>query len=95
MKYGKLGQGILVKVPCALVKRRKAHFINLTVGASIILACNGYVWISSVKSATEEEIESGGYVLHTEVSLNSSRLQHFVKIYYFLGSRARLSQQLE
>jgi exosome complex component RRP4 len=69
MKYGKLGQGVLIKVPCALVKRRKAHFFNLTVGASIIIGCNGYVWITSVKSATEEESEGGGYFQRTEVSL--------------------------
>ncbi|KAI6191171.1 Ribosomal RNA-processing protein 4 [Aphelenchoides bicaudatus] len=57
MKYGKLGQGILIKVPCSLVKRRKAHFLNLSVGASVILA---------VKDATSEERESGGYILHTQ-----------------------------
>lgn len=67
MKYGKLGQGVLVKVPCALVKRRKAHFFNMTIGASIILGCNGFICISSVKSATEEESESGGYIQLTEV----------------------------
>lgn len=83
MKYGKLGQGIMVKgdddrsqfltsillVPCALVKRRKAHFFNLTVGASIILGCNGYVWITSVKTVAQEETQGGGYLQSTEVGL--------------------------
>jgi exosome complex RNA-binding protein Rrp4 len=68
MKYGKLGQGVLVKVPCALVKRRKAHFFNLTIGASIILGCNGFIWISSVKGMAEEETEGGGYNIGFNVS---------------------------
>lgn len=46
LKYGKLGQGILVKVFPSLVKRRKTHFHNLPCGASIILGNNGYIWIS-------------------------------------------------
>jgi len=66
MKYGKLGQGVLVKVSCALVKRRKAHFFNLPIGASIILGCNGYIWISDVKNLAKEENESGGYIQSTE-----------------------------
>uniref|UniRef100_A0A915D2M9 K Homology domain-containing protein n=1 Tax=Ditylenchus dipsaci TaxID=166011 RepID=A0A915D2M9_9BILA len=46
LKYGKLGQGVLVKVLPHLVKRRKSHFCNHHFGAPIILGCNGYVWIS-------------------------------------------------
>lgn len=37
LKYGKLGQGLLVKVFPALVKRSKTHFHNLPCGASLIL----------------------------------------------------------
>lgn len=37
LKYGKLGQGLLVKVFPSLVKRSKTHFHNLPCGASIIL----------------------------------------------------------
>lgn len=46
MKYGKLSQGVLVKVFPSLIKRRKTHFHNLTCGASIILGNNGFIWIS-------------------------------------------------
>uniref|UniRef100_A0A915DJL5 Ribosomal RNA-processing protein 4 n=1 Tax=Ditylenchus dipsaci TaxID=166011 RepID=A0A915DJL5_9BILA len=60
LKYGKLGQGVLVKVLPHLVKRRKSHFCNLHFGASIILGCNGYVWISRLM--TLEEGQTGGYV---------------------------------
>lgn len=42
LKYGKLGQGILVRVFSHLVRKRKTHFHNLPFGVSVILGCNGY-----------------------------------------------------
>nr|AAM49834.1 GM02257p [Drosophila melanogaster] len=59
LKYGKLSQGILVKVFPALVKRRKMHFHNLPCGASVILGNNGYIWISPTKGQEEEGGEGG------------------------------------
>uniref|UniRef100_A0A915CJ35 Ribosomal RNA-processing protein 4 n=1 Tax=Parascaris univalens TaxID=6257 RepID=A0A915CJ35_PARUN len=59
LKYGKLSQGTLVKVSPYLVKRRKSHFHTLPCGASIILGCNGNIWISPV--ASEEQTATGGY----------------------------------
>lgn len=41
-----LGQGTLVRVSPAMIKRCKNHFHNLLCGASVILGNNGYVWIS-------------------------------------------------
>lgn len=66
LKYGKLGQGILVKVPLHLIKRRKTHFCNLPFNASVILGCNGYVWVS--KLILEEEGQTGGYTEDLEVN---------------------------
>ncbi|XP_062136225.1 exosome complex component RRP4 [Drosophila sulfurigaster albostrigata] len=54
LKYGKLSQGILVKVFPALVKRRKMHFHKLACGASVILGNNGYIWIAPTKSEEQE-----------------------------------------
>lgn len=48
LKYGKLPQGIMVKVPSSLVKRSKTHMHNLHCGATIILGNNGYIWIGPV-----------------------------------------------
>ncbi|XP_021922562.1 exosome complex component RRP4 isoform X2 [Zootermopsis nevadensis] len=45
LKYGKLCQGVLVKVFPSLVKRCKNHFHNLPCGASIIIGNNGFIWI--------------------------------------------------
>lgn len=58
LKYGKLSQGVLVKVFPSLIKRRKTHFHNLTCGASIILGNNGFIWISPTVN-TEVEGDGG------------------------------------
>ncbi|ETN63659.1 exosome complex exonuclease RRP4 [Anopheles darlingi] len=59
LKYGKLAQGILVKVFPSLIRRRKTHFHNLPCGASIILGNNGFIWISPILNSEGEE--SGGF----------------------------------
>ncbi|GFG38861.1 hypothetical protein Cfor_02168 [Coptotermes formosanus] len=59
LKYGKLCQGVLVKVFPSLVKRRKTHFHNLPCGASIILGNNGFIWISPTVSDGEESSLGG------------------------------------
>ncbi|XP_039745071.1 exosome complex component RRP4 [Pararge aegeria] len=46
LKYGKLAQGVLVKVFPSLIKRRKNHFHNLPCGVSMIIGNNGFIWIS-------------------------------------------------
>jgi exosome complex component RRP4 len=63
LKYGKLSQGVLVRVSPSLIKRRKTHFHNLPCGASIILGNNGYVWICPI---INEEAESGGFTQNLE-----------------------------
>ncbi|CAG2102911.1 unnamed protein product [Medioppia subpectinata] len=60
LKYGKLGQGILIRVSPSLVERRKNHFHKLPIGANMILGNNGFVWISQVIA---EGTESGGHVI--------------------------------
>lgn len=60
LKYGKLGQGILVKVRPHLVQRSKNHICNLPIGASVILGCNGYIWVA--RPVNTEEVQTGGYV---------------------------------
>ncbi|MFH4982212.1 hypothetical protein AB6A40_008921 [Gnathostoma spinigerum] len=59
LRYGKLSQGVLAKVSPFLIKRRKTHFHDLPCGASIILGCNGYIWISPIVS--DEQNLTGGY----------------------------------
>jgi len=58
LKYGKLGQGVLLKVSPSLVKRRKTHFHTLPFGASIILGNNGFIWIYQTGAGDDE---GGGF----------------------------------
>ncbi|XP_032995489.1 exosome complex component RRP4-like [Lacerta agilis] len=64
LKYGKLGQGVLVQVSPSLVKRQKTHFHDLTCGASVILGNNGFIWIYPTPKQKNEE--AGGFVTDLE-----------------------------
>uniref|UniRef100_A0A8C8D816 Ribosomal RNA-processing protein 4 n=1 Tax=Oncorhynchus tshawytscha TaxID=74940 RepID=A0A8C8D816_ONCTS len=69
LKYGKLGQGVLVQLSPSLIKRQKTHFHNLPCGASIILGNNGFVWLYPTPGHQDEE--AGGYYTSLEpVSLS-------------------------
>lgn len=58
LRYGRVGQGTLVRVPPFLVERCKILFHNLPlIGVHLLLANNGYIWISA--SRTDEELEYG------------------------------------
>ena len=59
LKYGKLSQGIMLKVPPGLIKRKKTHFHSLSNGAILILGNNGYVWIGASTSDTDRS--EGGF----------------------------------
>lgn len=50
-KYGKLGQGVLLRVSPSLIKRRKMHTHTLPDGITLILGNNGMVWIGPTCSA--------------------------------------------
>lgn len=70
LRYGKLGEGILVHVRSSLVKRTKNHFHSLPCGASVIRGCNGAIWISTPTS-DHHIVDTGGYVKNIEsVSLD-------------------------
>jgi len=71
LKYGKLGQGSLVQVSPSLILRRKTHFHNLPVGASIILGNNGYIWISPTQS--EDTEDTGGYTTNLQPLAHGDR----------------------
>ena len=46
LKYGKLRNGIFLRVPSNLVVKSKNHLFDLPGSVSIILGVNGYVWLS-------------------------------------------------
>ncbi|THH27740.1 hypothetical protein EUX98_g6439 [Antrodiella citrinella] len=63
LKYGKtlsqLRNGQLVTVPPALIRRLKSHFLSLPCGVDLILGLNGYIWVSKLTKASEQEGEEG------------------------------------
>jgi exosome complex component RRP4 len=71
LRYGKLGQGLLVKVSPSLMKRRKTHFHDLHFGAKIILARNGWVWIEPPSDG--QMSATGGYTHSDETVLYETR----------------------
>lgn len=83
LKYGKLSQGIMVKVPPALIKRKKTHFHHLPNGATLILGNNGYVWIGANTRSTDRS--EGGFTqdlsrIHQEDREVCARLRNCVLI---------------
>ncbi|PIO76022.1 hypothetical protein TELCIR_01913 [Teladorsagia circumcincta] len=56
LKYGKLGQGIMVKVPPSLVKPQK-EYMHEIYGVGVIIGCNGIIWISPALNTDPD----GGY----------------------------------
>lgn len=63
-KYGKLGQGFLVKVSPSLIRRSKTHFHKLQIGINLILGTNGFIWVYPTSDETEESV--GGFILNKE-----------------------------
>ncbi|KAH3662126.1 hypothetical protein OGAPHI_006307 [Ogataea philodendri] len=51
LKYGKLRNGVFVRVPANLIVRAKNHSHNLPGNVSVILGVNGYCWIYKSSSA--------------------------------------------
>ncbi|KAK6031994.1 hypothetical protein OSTOST_01840, partial [Ostertagia ostertagi] len=56
LKYGKLGQGVMVKVPPSLVKPQK-EYMHEIYGVGVIIGCNGIIWISPALNTDPD----GGY----------------------------------
>ena len=56
LKYGKLVNGLFVRVSNCLIKRTNTHFISMDAqwGIDLILGNNGYVWITNTKSKEEQ-----------------------------------------
>ncbi|RWS04392.1 exosome complex component RRP4-like protein [Dinothrombium tinctorium] len=63
LKYGKLGQGVLIRVSPSLIERRKTHTHNLPCGVHIILGNNGFIWICP---QIDEGTESGGFAVNLD-----------------------------
>ncbi|XP_024372197.1 exosome complex component RRP4 homolog isoform X1 [Physcomitrium patens] len=64
LKYGKLGNGQLVKVAPYLIKRLKQHFHQLKdLGVDLILGCNGFIWIAGTSAPGQKDNKRSGSVV--------------------------------
>lgn len=46
LAHSQLSSGVLVSVPCVLIKRLNQHFVNLPCGVGCIIGNNGYIWVT-------------------------------------------------
>lgn len=53
LKYGKLRNGMFVKVNSSLIVRTKNHMHDMPGGVSVILGVNGYCWIFKTKNSVD------------------------------------------
>lgn len=58
LKYGKLRNGIFLKVPPSLIIKSKNHSYNLPGNVSIILGINGYIWLSKTMNSPKSQVNS-------------------------------------
>ena len=86
LKYGKLPQGVSVSVPHKLIKRTKTHFHSLPCGVELILAANGWIFISpgsvvaceggfeqNLDPVSQEEMEAVARVKNVVETLSENR----------------------
>ncbi|KAA6397912.1 MAG: putative Exosome complex component RRP4 [Streblomastix strix] len=55
LQYGRLENGIMVKVSPSLVQRAKKHFHAFPFGVKCIFGLNGYIWLSPDDDETNKE----------------------------------------
>jgi len=60
LKYGKLENGVVVRVPCCLMRRLKQHFCTLPCGVDVILGLNGHIWLTASMEGYERGSEEEG-----------------------------------
>ncbi|EGW35504.1 uncharacterized protein SPAPADRAFT_58743 [Spathaspora passalidarum NRRL Y-27907] len=66
LKYGKLRNGIFLKVPSSLIVKSKNHAYDLPGSVSVILGSNGYIWLHKTLANTSTT---------TTVNQNAAKIQ--------------------
>lgn len=54
-KYGKLGEGVLIRVSPSLIRRSTTHFHELDCGCNMIIGNNGFIWIYPQSEEMDED----------------------------------------
>ncbi|ODV78134.1 uncharacterized protein CANTADRAFT_7587 [Suhomyces tanzawaensis NRRL Y-17324] len=55
LKYGKLRNGIFLRVPSNLIVKSKNHSYDLPGNVSVILGINGYIWLSKTTNSSHNK----------------------------------------
>lgn len=71
LKYGKLRNGMFIKVKPSLIIRTKNHMHDMPGGVSVILGVNGYCWVFKTKSSAEK-VENNAGQTESELKAASS-----------------------
>ncbi len=85
LKYGKLRNGIFLRVPALLVVKSKNHLYALPGNVSAIVGINGYIWLSKTRATTsgpsaslnktQAALDSGGAYAPGQASVAITRLE--------------------
>merc|ERR1712050_385194 len=75
VRYGKLGQGVLVETSPSLIKPRKNHFHAFPFGVSMVIGNNGFIFIYPTE--TEENPDA---VIGKDIRENVTRVRNCVLI---------------
>lgn len=83
LKYGKLRDGIFLKIDNSLIVRSKNHTHNLPGGVTILLGVNGYIWIRKTNEMDlkSEEKSAPGSTSEEKVSITRLEEESSWKIY--------------
>ncbi|GBL51968.1 Exosome complex component rrp4 [Candidozyma auris] len=60
LKYGKLRNGVFLKVPSSLIIKQKNHSFDMPGSVSIVIGMNGFIWLSKTLQSGFSKTESGG-----------------------------------
>lgn len=71
LKYGKLRNGIFLRIPSSLVVKSKNHSYDLPGNVSVILGVNGYIWLYKTKTKPQQ----------TAINANGLKVQQGAKDY--------------
>lgn len=71
LKYGKLGQGLLIQVSPSMIAKRKIHTHNLHIGIYLVLGNNGLIFISVTNSSSS----TGGFVIDKSIVPHEARIK--------------------
>ncbi|CEL62016.1 exosome complex component RRP4 [Rhizoctonia solani AG-1 IB] len=93
LRYGKLRNGQLVRVPSGLVRRLKSHFFSLPCGVDLILGLNGYIWVSKhvkeINQVGEEGFDAEAVYSNKNDPIDSTTSRAIVRVCNIIQALAR------